>query len=398
MGKLIYLNGSNFSGRSHYLHRLLISQDNKSQVAFIGPSVASALTGLATTVEGELSIYNAKNVFSIPIALGALFAPKNNQTLSTLSGGEQILLALSSLSKQEIYCVAIDCALEQLDLNWRKWALDYLRFGIGHGSVHLVDNQVSTLGEYHDSIIQMHTKNENYPINFSGIVDDIPENINGVTLRLEGLSFRYPQGENVISDCNFIFSPGKIYRLHGANGAGKSTLIRLLCGVLPINAGRIYLNNIRYKPYNEGNRIIALSMQNPDDQWADINIYDDMRRRFLNLNTPQYQRKNNLSELLEKWEHMLSVSGQLHEHVLDFPRVLRKRISWIWPFSGFLPWLVFDEPSLGQDNKTLNEFTSAIGKFTSKGYGVIFISHDKRLSDVLQCVNIILEKGQLSNL
>ena len=66
----------------------------------------------------------------------------------------------------------------------------------------------------------------------------------------------------------------------------------------------------------------------------------------------------------------------LDAHLYELPLAARKRLSWLWPLSGALPWVMFDEPSIGQDLTTRAQLAAAIGQLTALGYGVLFVTHD----------------------
>jgi ATP-binding cassette subfamily B protein len=67
-----------------------------------------------------------------------------------------------------------------------------------------------------------------------------------VTLRLENLSFSYPdqQAETVLESLNFEIPHGKKVGIVGHSGAGKSTLVGLLLGFYEPGKGRILVNDI----------------------------------------------------------------------------------------------------------------------------------------------------------
>jgi DNA repair exonuclease SbcCD ATPase subunit len=48
----------------------------------------------------------------------------------------------------------------------------------------------------------------------------------------------------------------------------------------------------------------------------------------------------------------------------------------LWPLAGALPWIVLDEPSIGQDFDTRTRLASAIGGLTALGHGIVFVTHD----------------------
>ena len=54
---------------------------------------------------------------------------------------------------------------------------------------------------------------------------------------MEGVSFGYPGGEDVLVDVSLDLPAGGSTALVGVNGAGKSTLVRLLCGLYTPTAG-----------------------------------------------------------------------------------------------------------------------------------------------------------------
>jgi ABC-type multidrug transport system ATPase subunit len=389
--EVILLSGPNFSGRSDSLRDWLCAERDAGPVVFIGPSVASALTGLGPTVGAELDLYRSWNAPPPHEELAAFLDPRSDQSVTSLSGGEQVLLALVLAARPDAKGVALDCALEQLDDDWRRWAVSYVRSAPGGAEVRLADNQMLSERDAYDRVLPMPDATGAFRM---GPADESLASLQAIRpahLTVEGLSFRYPRGPVVFEGCSFELRPGRVYRLKGANGAGKSTLIRLLCGVLPMSRGTLSINGAPYRPYREGNRLVALSMQNPDDQWSDISLFGDLGRRLRHLSSPASAAPRSPERLASTWGDVFAVRDRLHEHVLDFPRVLRKRLSWIWPLSGCLPWLVFDEPTLGQDDSTVTRLISLLRFYVKLGYGVLYVSHDRRLSDGIRATQLLIE-------
>ncbi|HKS61069.1 MAG TPA: hypothetical protein VJT13_05190, partial [Xanthobacteraceae bacterium] len=127
--------GANFSGRSAALMRRL--QQRLS--FFVGPYAEGALSGLSSTVADEIAIYRAPapahaEFSGLDVAAFAARKPP------TLSGGEQVLLALHCFSRSDYTAIGIDTALEQLDPANRDRALAYL--ASGDFSAWLIDNRL----------------------------------------------------------------------------------------------------------------------------------------------------------------------------------------------------------------------------------------------------------------
>jgi ABC-type multidrug transport system ATPase subunit len=130
------------------------------------------------------------------------------------------------------------------------------------------------------------------------------------------------------------------------NGAGKTTFLKLLAGVLAPDSGTIELNGNPYAPWRTGNRAFAFATHNPDHQWCGATLAEDIGRRRgvltkQGINVPP-------DETLAALASCLGIRS-MDQHLYELPLVARKRLSWLWPFSGVMPWVMLDEPTLGQD-------------------------------------------------
>jgi ABC-type Mn2+/Zn2+ transport system ATPase subunit len=193
-------------------------------------------------------------------------------------------------------------------------------------------------------------------------------------IAIHGLTFGYRHGRTIFDDVDLALAGGTAYRLAGPNGAGKTTLLKLLVGVLAPKAGELTLGGEPYRPWRRGNRAIALATQNPDHQWSGATLADDLARR-----RAAFARVVDAAQLaparLGAFAAALGAPS-LDAHLYELPLAARKRLSWLWPLCGALPWAVLDEPSLGQDSATRTKLAAAIGGLTARGYGVMFVTHD----------------------
>ena len=62
------------------------------------------------------------------------------------------------------------------------------------------------------------------------------------TLRVDSLTYQYPGSQNGITDISLTLQRGSLTVITGPVGAGKTTLLRVLLGLLPKQAGRLYWN------------------------------------------------------------------------------------------------------------------------------------------------------------
>src|SRR5215213_9591625 len=135
-----FIAGPNFSGRSAALMARL---HEMSAAFFIGPYAEAALSGLSSTVADEIAIYRAPNP-AHPAFKPLDFATYGTRKPPTLSGGEQVLLALHCFSLSDFSAIGIDIALEQLDPENRDAAIAYLSRSAALGfTAALIDNRLA---------------------------------------------------------------------------------------------------------------------------------------------------------------------------------------------------------------------------------------------------------------
>src|SRR5436305_6632399 len=135
-----FIAGPNFSGRSAALMAWL---RETAPAFFVGPYAEGALSGLSSTVADEIAIYRASKP-ARPAFTQLDFAAYGTRKPPTLSGGEQVLLALHCFSLSDYAAIGIDTALEQLDPQNRADALAYLSQAAAHGfTAALIDNRLA---------------------------------------------------------------------------------------------------------------------------------------------------------------------------------------------------------------------------------------------------------------
>lgn len=378
-----FIAGANFSGRSAALMAWL---RERAPAFFVGPYAEAALSGLASTVADEIAIYRADQPMR-PAFAPLDFAPYAARKPPTLSGGEQVLLALHCFSLSDYSAIGIDTALEQLDPQNRVDALAYLAQGAAQNfSAALIDNRLAcpagwALREFAGSA--------------TGFASDLaaidPAPCKAPVIGVRQLSFSYPGERDIFRDADFRLDPGQAYRLTGPNGAGKTTLFKLLAGVLSPASGGITLDGAAYVPWRSGNRIFALATQNPDQQWCGATLAEDLARRLAAL-----ARAPDIAPPSAQALAALAVSlgvPSMDQHLYELPLAARKRLSWLWPLVGAMPWMMFDEPTLGQDLATRTALAEVIGRLTRSGYGILFVTHDDEFAAMIAHRPVRLTEG-----
>ena len=356
--------GENFSGRSEALRAWLSA---RGESFFLGPYAEAALSGLSSTVADEIAIYRGASerpVFATEVADAIAQKP------ATLSGGEQVLLALHCFSRSDYARIGIDNAFEQLDGENRARALDYL--GAGAFDVVLTDNRIGEAPAGWTPREGTGRAPGAFPLDLASIVGELKPRAAPV-IAVSGLDFSYGR-KNIFRGVDLNLAPGTAYRLLGANGAGKTTLLKLLVGVLAPTRGALTLDGASYHPRRDGNTALAFSTQNPDHQWCGATLREDVTRRRKAL-----ARHGDIA--FPSDDALAILAGRLgarslDDHLYELPLAARKRLSWLTPLCGALPWIVLDEPTVGQDRLTREALAAAVTALSALGYGTLFVTHD----------------------
>lgn len=66
--------------------------------------------------------------------------------------------------------------------------------------------------------------------------------VDGLTVEMQGVTFRYDEADTVYEGSSFVARPGEIVAVLGPSGEGKTTLLRLLLGLVGADKGSIMLS------------------------------------------------------------------------------------------------------------------------------------------------------------
>ncbi|MDV3148710.1 MAG: ATP-binding cassette domain-containing protein [Pigeon pea little leaf phytoplasma] len=130
---------------------------------------------------------------------------------------------------------------------------------------------------------------------------------------VENLYFSYKEVE-ILQNLNFSINSGKWISIIGGNGSGKSTLSKILVGLLPIQKGRVFIDNIAL---TEENLFLLRSrmgiiFQNPDYQFIGCDVKHDIAFGLENQNLSREVMKKKIFNIAKKLNilHLLDCNPQ----------------------------------------------------------------------------------------
>ena len=388
-----FLAGDNLSGRSAWLAERRRAQQ-WPDAAYLGPYPELACTGLALTVDEELKIAgrsgssSRKQTLIHSLQLEAL----SDNRIYTLSGGETVRLALSSVVAQDVGELHIDIALEQLDSNWRSRVFDMLKAIDGFAERQFVADNHSSADEILGFAAVL-----NFPDRASEQERQLQEiDCMGaasllykgemVSISLSEVAFGYPRSSHsVFRDATASLNPGVLHILSGPNGSGKTTLVKLLSGTLLPRSGIIKYGGHQFRAARSAERFAGCAFQNPDFQWTDLTVATHLMIA---------SKTSELASDILTWFGI--PPAMANESPNDLPFIFKKRLGIASAFATRKPWLVFDEPTLGQDKRFAASLAECFRMALRNGIGIILISHDAQFKSLFPNSNEVrIEAGHI---
>lgn len=239
-------------------------------------------------------------------------------------------------------------------------------------------------------ILELIGRETNLDQNASGLASDIRGEI-----EFRNVSFRYPGGENVLSDISFRVKPGQTVALVGQTGAGKTTLVKLINRIYDVTSGQVLVDGVDVRDWN----LAALRSQISIIE-QDIFLFSRSLSDNIAFGKPGATRDEVIAA---------SVAAQAHDFILDFEETYgtvvgergvtlsggqRQRIALARAFLTDPHILVLDDSTSAIDSATEDKIQRAISN-AARGRTTFIITH--RLSQIRWAdLIIVLRKGQIA--
>ena len=209
---------------------------------------------------------------------------------------------------------------------------------------------------------------------------NIDEKDREIAIELKDVYFQYNKiSEPTIRDLSFKVYKGEIYSILGGNGTGKSTTLSLVARQRKPQRGKIFINNIEMKKYNnkslyENN--LALLPQNPQSLFVFETVREDLEevlilqnkdREYIDKGVKRVSKLLDIEHLLEHHPYDLS-GGELQRAGMAKVMLLNPKI------------ILLDEPTKGLDAYCKEEIGKMLLKLRDTGVTIVVVSHDIEFS------------------
>ena len=209
-------------------------------------------------------------------------------------------------------------------------------------------------------------------------------------LEVEHLYSGY-QNVAVIQDVSFNLKAGQITGLIGLNGAGKSTLLKTILGLLPIQSGRVAINQQTLDQDHQAYaRQIAYIPETPI-LYEGLTLQEHIEMTALGYGLDRQTALDRAQPLLERFR----LAQNLNWFPTHFSKGMKQKAMVICALITDAQLLIIDEPFLGLDPLAIRDLTDLLKGRAEAGAAILLTTHVLSIAPNLCDRYLLLQKGQL---
>ena len=209
-------------------------------------------------------------------------------------------------------------------------------------------------------------------------------------LEVEHLYSGY-QNVAVIQDVNFNLKAGQITGLIGLNGAGKSTLLKTILGLLPIQSGRVAINQQTLDQDHQAYaRQIAYIPETPI-LYEGLTLQEHIEMTALGYGLDRQTALDRAQPLLERFR----LAQNLNWFPTHFSKGMKQKVMVICALITDAQLFIIDEPFLGLDPLAIRDLINLLKARAEAGAAILLTTHVLSIAPNLCDRYLLLQKGQL---
>jgi len=216
-------------------------------------------------------------------------------------------------------------------------------------------------------------------------------------LVVENLSKTYRQRKKAditaVDNISFQVPRGQIFGLLGPNGAGKTTTVKMICGLIKPDSGRILVNGVdMLKQRRRGlSQVSAVLEGNRNIYWR-LTARENLE--FFAALKGQSGRQD-LAERISELLAFFDLTDKEAEPARRLSRGMQQKLALAVCLVADTPIVVLDEPTLGLDVKASYEIRARLQEIAGDQKTIIITTHDMNVvEDICQEV-VVIDKGRI---
>ncbi len=180
----------------------------------------------------------------------------------------------------------------------------------------------------------------------------------------------------VVKNVSFEVHPGEIVGLLGPNGAGKTTSFNMVAGILPADAGTVFLGDLSLgnRPLYQRARLGLGYLPQETTIFKGLSVQDNFLSIYEALGLSKNQGLQKADRLLEDF----NLQHVRHNKGSQLSGGERRRVEMARTLITEPKVVLLDEPFAGVDPIAVNEIRGFVQSMRTKGIGVLITDHNVR--------------------
>ncbi len=198
---------------------------------------------------------------------------------------------------------------------------------------------------------------------------------NGSFLRSERLRKRY-KSRTVVQDVSLEVRSGEVVGLLGPNGAGKTTCFYMIVGLVPVDAGRIYLDEseLTHLPIHRRARLGISYLPQENSVFRRLTVEENVQAILELQGIAGEALETRLAELLKD----LNIAHLRKHAAISLSGGERRRLEIARALATKPAFILLDEPFAGVDPIAVLDIQRIIRFLKERAIGVLITDHNVR--------------------
>jgi len=216
------------------------------------------------------------------------------------------------------------------------------------------------------------------------------EHVN-VAVDVKNFCYSYENGGTNIENINLKIADNDFTAIMGHNGCGKTTLLKSITGLLRPSLGEIYIcgRNAKELSVSDISKEAGFVMQNPDNQLFTESVYKEVSYALKIMRLSKAEIKQRVKDALNA-VGLKDVDEEEFPHALS--RADRAKVVIACVLAMGCKIIIFDEVDTGQDYKGSRHIMNIAKDLHSRGFTIIFVTHNISLAYEYANRLIIMER------
>jgi ABC-2 type transport system ATP-binding protein len=208
-------------------------------------------------------------------------------------------------------------------------------------------------------------------------------------LECSGLRKRFGEVE-AVRGVSFRIGEGETYGLLGPNGAGKTTTISMVCGLLELDAGEVFIVGRRLTSRSVAEKAAIGYVPQELAIYPDLSARENLRffARLYGLASDVAAAR--VDEVLQ----IIGLAERAAEQTKNFSGGMQRRLNIGIGLLHRPRLLILDEPTVGVDPQSRNAILESVERLSGEGMAVLYTTHYMEEAELCDRIGIV-DLGEL---